>query len=94
MNDYIVRLAGPTRVHPDLRLGVSTRGTLALLRVARAYAATEERSTSRPTTSRRSSPRVRPPDGTRPRSRAAGVRIDKLLADIVDEIPVPRTREQ
>ena len=29
--------------HPDLRLGVSTRGTIALLRTARAWAATAER---------------------------------------------------
>ena len=36
-------LANATRAHPDLRLGVSTRGTLTLLRVARAFAATEQR---------------------------------------------------
>ena len=30
INDYIVRLANATRAHPDLRLGVSTRGTLSL----------------------------------------------------------------
>ncbi len=95
INDYIVRLAGLTRAHPDLRLGVSTRGTLALLRVARAYAATEERSY------------VTPDDvkavvavvfahrmALTPEAELRGVRIDKLLADIVDEIPVPRTREQ
>ena len=43
INDYIVRLANATRAHPDLRLGVSTRGTLSLMRVAKAYAASEQR---------------------------------------------------
>ena len=43
IHDYIVRLAAATRAHPDLRLGVSTRGTLTMLRVARAYAATDDR---------------------------------------------------
>ena len=33
----------PGGTHPDLRLGVSTRGTLTMLRVARAYAATADR---------------------------------------------------
>jgi MoxR-like ATPase len=35
---YVVNLVVATREHPDLRLGVSTRGTLLLLSVARAYA--------------------------------------------------------
>ena len=39
--DYIVQIANATRTHPDLRLGVSTRGTLTMLRVARAFAAQE-----------------------------------------------------
>ena len=43
VHDYIVRLATATRRHPDLRLGVSTRGTLSMLRVARAFAATDDR---------------------------------------------------
>ncbi|TWP50576.1 MoxR family ATPase [Lentzea tibetensis] len=35
---YIALLAHETRIHPDLRLGVSTRGSLALLRAAQAHA--------------------------------------------------------
>src|SRR5690606_5547415 len=34
VHDYIVRIAEATREHPDLRLGVSTRGSIALLRSA------------------------------------------------------------
>jgi MoxR-like ATPase len=36
--DYIARISGATRGHPDLRLGISPRGTLALARGARGLA--------------------------------------------------------
>jgi len=39
LQDYIVGLAEATRSHPDLALGVSPRGTLALLKSAQALAA-------------------------------------------------------
>jgi MoxR-like ATPase len=37
--DYIVRLVGATRVHPDVYLGASPRGSLALYRAGQALAA-------------------------------------------------------
>ena len=39
LQDYIVTLAESTRNHPDLSLGVSPRGSLALLKTAQAFAA-------------------------------------------------------
>ncbi len=39
IRDYIVRLVHQTRQHADLRMGVSPRGSLALFKGARAYAA-------------------------------------------------------
>jgi MoxR-like ATPase len=39
LQDYIVNLAEATRTHPDLSLGVSPRGSLALLKSAQALAA-------------------------------------------------------
>jgi MoxR-like ATPase len=39
LQDYIVALAESTRNHSDLTLGVSPRGTLALLKAAQALAA-------------------------------------------------------
>ena len=39
LQDYIVALAEATRTHPDLSLGVSPRGSLALLKSAQALAA-------------------------------------------------------
>lgn len=43
LQDYIVDLAEATRKHPDLSLGVSPRGSLALLKGAQAYAAVRGR---------------------------------------------------
>jgi MoxR-like ATPase len=39
VSDYIVRLVGATRVHPDVYLGASPRGSIALYRAGQAYAA-------------------------------------------------------
>jgi MoxR-like ATPase len=39
VSDYIVRLVNSTRTHPDVYLGASPRGSLALYRAGQAYAA-------------------------------------------------------
>jgi MoxR-like ATPase len=43
LQDYIISLVGATRDHPDLSLGVSPRGSLALLKGAQALAAVRGR---------------------------------------------------
>ena len=43
LQDYIVRLAAATRNHPDLALGISPRGSLALFKAAQALAAVRGR---------------------------------------------------
>jgi MoxR-like ATPase len=43
IKEYIVELANATRRHPDIYLGVSPRGSLALFRSSRAYAALQDR---------------------------------------------------
>lgn len=92
INEYIVQIANATRRHPDLRLGVSTRGTLSLLRVARAFAATDERDYVTPDDVKSL---VAVVFGHRvaltAEAELRGVDIDLLLADITDEVPVPRT---
>jgi MoxR-like ATPase len=94
VHDYIVQIANATRVHPDLRLGVSTRGTLTMLRVARAFAATDGRdyvtpddvkSVSAPVCSHRMALTAE--------AELRGARVETVLADIIDDVPVPRTRE-
>jgi MoxR-like ATPase len=94
VSDYIVRIANASRSHPDLRLGVSTRGTLTMMRVARAYAATDERDYVTPDDVKA----VAAPVFTHRMALTAeaelrGARVENVLADIVDEVPVPRTRE-
>jgi MoxR-like ATPase len=41
--DYVVRLLDATRTHPRVRLGVSTRGGVALVRLAQARAVLDGR---------------------------------------------------
>ncbi len=94
IHDYIVRIAGATRDHDDLRLGVSTRGTISLLRAAQAWAATAERDY------------VTPDDvqdvaavvcthriALTPEAELRGATTDDIMATLLDEVPVPRTRE-
>ena len=94
INDYIVRLANATRTHPDLRLGVSTRGTLSLMRVAKAYAASEQRGYVTPDDIKTL---IEPVFGHRislsSEAELRGVRSEQVLAEIVDDIAVPRHRE-
>ena len=44
LKHYIVELVGTTRTHPDVALGASPRGSLALMRLSQALAATAGRS--------------------------------------------------
>jgi MoxR-like ATPase len=95
VHDYIVRIAGATRVHPDLRLGVSTRGTLSMLRVARAYAASEDRDFVTPDDVKTLASSVFTHRmALAPDAELRGTRVEQVLADIVDEVPVPRSRDQ
>ena len=92
INDYIVQIAAATRRHPDLRLGVSTRGTLSLLRIARAFAATDDRDFVTPDDVKAL---VGPVFGHRvalsAEAELRGLTIESLMADIADSVPVPRT---
>jgi MoxR-like ATPase len=94
VHDYIVRIAAATRNHHDLRLGVSTRGTLSLLRASRAWAATAERDYVTPDdvqdiASAVCSHRI----ALTPEAELRGAQTDQIMAALLDEVPVPRTRE-
>jgi MoxR-like ATPase len=92
VHDYIVQLAAATRRHPDLRLGVSTRGTLSLLRIARAFAATDDRDFVTPDDVKTL---LAPVFGHRialsPEAELRGVTVETLMAEVGDSVPVPRT---
>ncbi len=94
VHDYIVRIAEATRVRGDLRLGVSTRGTLALLRTARAWAATAERDYVTPDDVQEvavavCSHRI----ALTPEAELGGADTKAIMATILDDVPVPRHRE-
>ena len=92
IHDYIVQIANATRTHPDLRLGVSTRGTLTMLRVARAFAATDERDYVTPDDVKTvAAPVFAHRMALTAEAELRGADIETVLADIIDEVPVPRT---
>ncbi|MGB0114670.1 MAG: MoxR family ATPase [Ilumatobacteraceae bacterium] len=94
VNEYIVQIANATRTHPDLRLGVSTRGTITLLRVARAFAATDERDYVTPDDIKAiATPVLAHRMALTAEAELRGTRVANVLADIIDEVPVPRSRE-
>jgi MoxR-like ATPase len=94
VNDYIVRIAESTRTHPDLRLGVSTRGTIALLRSARAWAATAERDFVTPDDVQDIAPAVCAHRiALTPEAELRGAETRTIMANLLDEVPVPRSRE-
>ncbi|MGK0332738.1 MAG: MoxR-like ATPase [Minisyncoccia bacterium] len=71
---------------------MSTRGTLALLRVSRAFAATDNRSYVTPEDIKAvAAPVLGHRMALRAEAELRGVRIDALLADLIAGIPVPRS---
>ena len=60
ISDYIVRLVNGTRNHPDVYLGASPRGSIALYRAARRWPGWSDGTTSSPTTSSSSPSRPSP----------------------------------
>jgi MoxR-like ATPase len=94
INEYIVQIANATRTHPDLRLGVSTRGTLTVLRVARAFSATDGRDYVTPDDIKSvAAPVLAHRMALTAEAELRGARVESVLADIIDDVPVPRTRE-
>ena len=94
ISEYIVSIANGTRRSTDLRLGISTRGTLSMLRVCRAYAAANGHDYVTPDDVKAvAGPVFTHRMALTPEAELRGVRVEKVLADIIDEVPVPRTRE-
>lgn len=87
---YIVRIINATRQHPDVKLGASPRGSLALMRLSKAHALLENRDY------------VIPSDITAialaalnhritlfPASLVKGIKPQEILEDIINKVPVP-----
>ena len=94
IHDYIVRIVEATRRHPDLRLGVSTRGALAILRASRAWAATAEREYVTPDDVQDIAPVVCAHRiALTPEAELRGAHPDTIIATLLDEVPVPRSSD-
>ena len=94
LRSYLIAIADATRRHPGLVLGLSPRGVLAMLRVARARAASLKRDFVIPDDIKALALVVLPHrllPGVE--SRMRGVRAADVVTEIIDSVPVPR-REQ
>jgi MoxR-like ATPase len=91
--EYVSRLAEATRVAPDTRLGVSVRGSLALVRTAKVWAAAQGRHYVLPDDVKAL---VGPVWTHRlvldPDAEFAGTTSDTVLARVLGEVPAPLER--
>lgn len=91
VSEYAVRLVRATRQWPGLSQGAGPRGTIALVRLARAIAALEERDFVIPDDIKAAAPAV-----LRHRVRMSaeaeleGLEVDRLLEGLLEQIPAPR----
>jgi MoxR-like ATPase len=87
---YLVELTRQTRLHPDVYLGASPRGSLALFRTGQARAALEGRDFVLPDDIKAL---VKPALAHRvilgPAARLRDLSSDQVLEDIISQIPVP-----
>ncbi|MHB9144236.1 MAG: AAA family ATPase [Symbiobacteriia bacterium] len=90
LEDYTVRLVHKTRQHPDVYLGGSPRGSIALARSAQALALIRGRDYVTPDDIKEMAPltlchRVL----LKPEARLNGTTPEKVLADVIAQVPVP-----
>jgi MoxR-like ATPase len=87
---YLASIAAATRQRPELRLGASPRGSLALLRAAQAHAAGAGRPYVVPDDVKRVAPAVLIHRLLlTPEAEVRGVRAADVLADVLSSVPVP-----
>ena len=93
LRSYLLEVATATRRHPGLSLGLSPRGVLAVLRVARARAASLSRDYVTPDDIKALAPAMLPHRLLpKPDSRVRGLRSGDIVTEIIDSVPVPRKR--
>ena len=91
LRSYLLEITGATRRHPGLALGLSPRGVLALLRVARARAASVGRDYVIPDDIKALAPVMLPHRLlVKPDRRVRGLRSTDIVTEIIDSVPVPR----
>jgi MoxR-like ATPase len=88
---YILGIVRRTREWPTLTLGASPRAAISLMRVAQAIAALEDRTYLVPDDVKRAvSPVLRHRIRMKPEAELEGFDADRILADVIAAIPVPR----
>jgi MoxR-like ATPase len=96
LRHYITQIAKATRRHPDVRLGVSPRASIALATAAQAYAAARGGSFANADDVKVIAPEVLAHRLLlRPEARIRGQEAERIIENIVDGaagIPVPRSR--
>ena len=93
LRSYLLEVASATRRHPGLSLGLSPRGVLAVLRVARGRAASLNRDFVTPDDIKTLAPAMLPHRLLpKPDSRVRGLRSSDIVTEIIDSVPVPRSR--
>ena len=91
LTTYILALARRTREWPTLLLGASPRAALSLMRVAQAIAAFDGRDYLLPDDVKRAvQPVLRHRVMLKPEAELEGFDADRVLADVVAAVPVPR----
>ena len=91
LRDYVLDIVFRTRVHRDLRLGVSTRGTLMLLAIARSLAVLDGRNWVGPDDLKRvAAPVLCHRMAVIPEAELNGITTVDVLDEIMAETPVPR----
>ena len=90
LRDYLVRLVGALRAHPDLALGASPRATLALFRASQAAAALAGRDYAIPDDLKRlATPVLRHRLLLRPESALRGRTAVGVLGGVLGEVAIP-----
>jgi MoxR-like ATPase len=90
---YVVTVTAATRTMPEVRLGVSPRGSLALAQAAQAHAATEGRAFVTPDDVKAmAAPVLGHRILLRPEAELAGHSGESLLATLLASVPVPQQR--
>lgn len=90
LKDYIVRIVGKTREHPDLELGASPRGSLALMRCSQAMAAIAGREYVIPDDIKLvAMPALGHRVILKPEQRAQGLPPARIIDEVLRSVPAP-----
>lgn len=93
--DYMVRLVGETREHPEVALGASARASLGLHRLCQSWAWVTGKSFVTPEMVKKLSPAVLCHRlMLKPQARLGGVTADHVVAELLDKVEVPVIRMQ